>query len=220
MTTPKNPRQPVTLGPTGRRVSERLKAVRGGMSLRDLADELAKIGHPISADGLSKIETGKRRVDVDDLVALAIALDVSPARLLLPAGKPDDEVTLTKKVTAKWESAWAWAQGERALPEGNGRWLSDVPLNPAWEAEVNERAARWRSENAPHRRGDDAPLSAEDFVAHQDDFGEIRKAVREAAERVSPAAMGRYLSALASEQRFRSFLAFRTRRDQTEPGDD
>jgi transcriptional regulator with XRE-family HTH domain len=42
----------------------------------------------MSASVLGKIEAGARRVDVDDLVALAAALDVAP-QLLLPGGRDD-----------------------------------------------------------------------------------------------------------------------------------
>ena len=47
-----------------------------------LSQRLAEIGHPIAATGITKIEMGDRRVDVDDLVALAAALDTTPNQLL------------------------------------------------------------------------------------------------------------------------------------------
>ncbi len=52
------------------------------LSLQDLSDRLAAIGRPILPSGLSKIELGHRRVDVDDLEALAFALETVPGRLL------------------------------------------------------------------------------------------------------------------------------------------
>jgi hypothetical protein len=47
-----------------------------------LSDRLAEVGRPIVPSGLSKIELGNRRVDVDDLTALAAALDTIPNDLL------------------------------------------------------------------------------------------------------------------------------------------
>src|SRR5690606_19823410 len=58
-----------------------------GLSQRALADRLAEHGRPMQVSGVSKIEAGERRVDVDDLVALARALEVTPAHLL--TGEPD-----------------------------------------------------------------------------------------------------------------------------------
>lgn len=51
------------------------------MTLRDLSERLAET-RPMGHSTLSEIENGARRVDVDDLVALATALDVTPYQLL------------------------------------------------------------------------------------------------------------------------------------------
>ncbi|MEU6491101.1 helix-turn-helix domain-containing protein [Streptomyces sp. NPDC046984] len=55
---------------------------RRGWDQRHLAEQVTAAGRTMSASVLGKIESGARRVDVDDLVALAVALDVPPARLL------------------------------------------------------------------------------------------------------------------------------------------
>jgi transcriptional regulator with XRE-family HTH domain len=55
-----------------------------GLSLEQLAATLATTGHPIGLNSLSKLETNARRITVDDLTALAAALDVHPAALLHP----------------------------------------------------------------------------------------------------------------------------------------
>jgi transcriptional regulator with XRE-family HTH domain len=55
------------------------------------SDRLTRVGRPILPSGLSKIESGDRRVDVDDLVGIAAALGVMPDRLLrAPDGSPMD----------------------------------------------------------------------------------------------------------------------------------
>src|SRR4051812_42544798 len=138
-------------GPVAERVSSNLTALRAekALTLAQLAEALGELGRPISVSGLSKIERGDRRVDVDDLVTLAVALDVSPNRLLLPAPKADGEtrpedIALTATKRAPWRRAWLWATGAQALP-GSSR---SVDLH-----------GQWRSENRPH----DEPLRDQDF---------------------------------------------------------
>ena len=69
------------LGETGRAVGRRLRTTRekADLSFRALAD---KVDRKINKDALWHMETGGRRIDVDDLVAIAEALDVSPVWLL------------------------------------------------------------------------------------------------------------------------------------------
>lgn len=74
------------VGPVGdivRRNARRLREARGH-SLRTLSLELKSIGRPLSADAILKAEQGLRRIDVDDLSALAAALGVTVAQLLEP----------------------------------------------------------------------------------------------------------------------------------------
>jgi transcriptional regulator with XRE-family HTH domain len=74
----------VELGPTGHAVRKNISRIRElqKMSLQDLSDRLVRLGRPIARSGLFKTESGDRRVDVDDLVAIAAALGVTPDRLL------------------------------------------------------------------------------------------------------------------------------------------
>ncbi|MGV0578105.1 helix-turn-helix transcriptional regulator [Mycolicibacterium elephantis] len=74
------------------------------LGLRALSSRLADTGRPLTHTALDKIERGTRRVDVDDLMALAVALEVSPATLLMP------EVT-----TPEWDDADVESTG---LPKG------------------------------------------------------------------------------------------------------
>jgi transcriptional regulator with XRE-family HTH domain len=48
------------------------------------------LGRPVYKSTVINVELGRRRVDVDDLLALAVVLGVGPADLLAPA---DSEVT-------------------------------------------------------------------------------------------------------------------------------
>ncbi|WP_068149069.1 helix-turn-helix domain-containing protein [Rhodococcoides corynebacterioides] len=58
-----------------------------GLTLRDVADRLSNTERPIAHNTISEIERGARRVDVDDLMALAAALSVSPVALLFPSAE-------------------------------------------------------------------------------------------------------------------------------------
>lgn len=74
----------IDLGGTGETVRTNVKRLRGGMQYKELAEKLAEAGRPIPTLGLRRIEAGERRVDVDDLMALAVVFDVSPLAILLP----------------------------------------------------------------------------------------------------------------------------------------
>lgn len=74
------------------------------------------MGRPIAASGITKIEQGTRRVDVDDLVALALAFDVSPNRLLLEPESDNRRVALTDGVKLTRLQAWDWATGAAPIP--------------------------------------------------------------------------------------------------------
>jgi transcriptional regulator with XRE-family HTH domain len=99
-----------------RNVAE-LRAERG-LSVRQLAARLGEVvGHSLAPSAVSKIENGERRVDADDLVALAVALGVTPNRLLLDRKASDRHpVQLTPRLAFSQNDAWWWATGERQLP--------------------------------------------------------------------------------------------------------
>ena len=73
------------MGVASQRVARNVRLLRQGRGLTyvALSARLTEIGHPILDTGLMKLEKGNRRVDTDDLVALAEALEVEPGALLL-----------------------------------------------------------------------------------------------------------------------------------------
>lgn len=86
------------LGSTGEAVRQNIRRLRDaqGVSGSQLSTRLSEIGRPIPLVGIQRIESGERRVDADDLAALAVALGVSPITLLMPAvDSADDPVTTT-----------------------------------------------------------------------------------------------------------------------------
>jgi transcriptional regulator with XRE-family HTH domain len=125
--------------PTSGRVAANIAEARAarGLTFRDLHVKLRELGRPISPSGLHKIERGDRRVDVDDLVAIALALDTTPNQLLLGPVAPDDKLELTPGVEATGYQAWGWARGEAPFPP------------PSNDAESMVRALRFHVENHP-----------------------------------------------------------------------
>jgi transcriptional regulator with XRE-family HTH domain len=119
-------KKPIERGPVAERVSANVHRLRKrhNMSLADLSKRLDELGRSININGLHGIERGQRRVDVDDLIALALALRVTPNDLLLPDVREsgDAEISLTSKVVAaNARTAWTWAtMAEVDLPTGLG----------------------------------------------------------------------------------------------------
>lgn len=113
MSEKKNP-----LGPTGEAVRANVRRLRGGLQYKELAQMLEDVGRPIPTLGLRRIEVGERRVDADDLMALAVVFNVSPLTLLLPA---DGSNTLASKMTGVPDREvahnvqWLYAQGQEPL---------------------------------------------------------------------------------------------------------
>jgi transcriptional regulator with XRE-family HTH domain len=106
------------LGPTGQTVAANIKRLREkhGLAFTELSARLAQLGRQIPPLGLRKIETLNRRVDADDLMALAVALGTNPNALLFP---PSDFAGHVLRLTAAgdqpaWQ-VWRWAKGEAPL---------------------------------------------------------------------------------------------------------
>lgn len=91
------PQKDARLGKTGRTVRDKVKEVRElrHLTLRDLSERMGQGGHALSIATLSEIERGKRRVDVDELAALAKALDTDMYRLLGGGIALDDDLGLS-----------------------------------------------------------------------------------------------------------------------------
>ncbi|MFG2899535.1 helix-turn-helix domain-containing protein [Streptomyces zaomyceticus] len=75
------------IGPAGRHLGETVARLREARSWDQAAllARLAAEGLAVSQPILSRVEAGTRRVDVDELLALAVAFGIPPAALLPPA---------------------------------------------------------------------------------------------------------------------------------------
>lgn len=133
------------LGLTALAVSEAVRRHRErvGWGYARLSRELTKLGRDIPSLGLSRIEAGERRVDVDDLTALAAAFGVSPISLLMPdastieyTGGSDDLVQLTGTEKITGARAWSWLNGSYPL-SGSVLAFFNHAL-PPWERDAVE----------------------------------------------------------------------------------
>lgn len=120
------------IGPTGKTVAANIARARRvrGFSLQQLENRLAELGRRIPVSGLSRIENEDRRVEVDDLMVIALALDISPLGLILPiTPAPDTDVEVTG---ARGGAAlfWQWALTEYSH-DGDERGLGAISL-PKW----------------------------------------------------------------------------------------
>ena len=134
----------VVSGPTSKHVAENVERLRKLRRLhqKDVSALLADIGRPMLPTVISKIERGERRIDVDDLVALALAFNVSPLTLLLPPASSEEAVELTENVAVTSATAWAWGAGFKTAMDwtpGEGVNLASPGADPAIPLEAQDR---------------------------------------------------------------------------------
>lgn len=108
------------IGPTGDTVRSNIEMLRKGEGLTyaEMSRQLSEAGRDIPPLGLRRLEAGERKVDVDDLMALAVVLDVAPIRLLMPSTWStaiDAEATGTG--VRSTQDLWNWARGYSPLGE-------------------------------------------------------------------------------------------------------
>lgn len=130
--------QKIELGPTGRTVADNVKRVRGHRSLNyaDLSRKLTELGRSISPLAVRRIEEGDRRVDVDDLMAFAVALGVPPNSLLLPHEDPSPEPAATAISDVKFQDLWLWADGSAGPIGYDDDWHGRVVARPVLSREA------------------------------------------------------------------------------------
>jgi len=118
---------------------------RMGLGFAQLSRELVRAGRDIPPLGLGRIESGERRVDVDELTALAAAFGVCPAALLMPEAEgPEEIVQLTGTEKTQAQRIWSWLNGSYPLTGSVLAFLT-VAL-PLWERDaVEEKIGAVRS---------------------------------------------------------------------------
>jgi transcriptional regulator with XRE-family HTH domain len=125
------------LGPTGETVRANIIRLRDkrGMGYTELSERLKDIGKPITPMGLRRIQNGARRVDTDDLFALAVALGVSPTTLLIPnADDGAEQVAATGVVDdCDAEQLWKWLHVEESIDPDLERFEFWQAALPSWK---------------------------------------------------------------------------------------
>lgn len=107
-------------------VADQVRTLRvrsGSGSQQDLADRLGW-----NQSTVARVESGKRAITVDELFALAVALDVAPVELLSASFDPTNVPVAGTGLTPA--EAREWVKGERPLPGGDeGRYWTNVPAD-------------------------------------------------------------------------------------------
>ena len=143
---------------TGRSISHVREHLRH-LSQTELCERLAEVGFPMHQSVLARIESGQRPIRVDELFALAAALQVAPVYLLsgdLTGESVDVTPTIQRNPTlVRW-----WIQGTAALDEeSSGAFFNVVPdderLAREWRGLVNLQLILRRSLEPALRQGDD-----------------------------------------------------------------
>lgn len=150
-------RTAIELGPTARTVAENVRRFRTslrGWTMGELSERMAATARPMTRNQLSAIETLIRRIDVDDLIALAAALEVSPASLLMPHVEPENTPDPSDPSLAAEMSFPTSAEPEPDAVTAGQYWLwltADSPLDaPMLMNERDEFAIEsWRRDQVP-----------------------------------------------------------------------
>jgi len=117
-------------GHTNQYVAGNIRAARQaiGMDLRTLSKLLTDAGRKLSPSGISKLEAGDRRVDVDDLTVIAYLLRTTPAAFLTP---PDAASGVTgvpgeylPEEIEKWMQGWLTLTPEGLLTYWQQEWFA------------------------------------------------------------------------------------------------
>jgi transcriptional regulator with XRE-family HTH domain len=148
-------------GPIGTAVAANIEGLRESQNLSyaELSRRLTELGRPIAPLGLTRIRDHQRRVDVDDLVALALALDVSPVTLLLPGASAKGSAPVTEG-------------GEDYPRRQIWRWLiAESPVDVPNSIHPPRSVARFRLRAIPDGAGD----IVEDIVTRLVDVEQLRK---------------------------------------------
>lgn len=123
---------PIELGPSGERAAQNIKRLRTaqGLDLAQLSQRLGDLGRPIGVPALSRVENGARRIDVSDLVALSMALQVTPNTLLFgtPNFRGPERLPVTPARGYEADRVWLWADGEFPLEPSTPREQLDFQM--------------------------------------------------------------------------------------------
>jgi transcriptional regulator with XRE-family HTH domain len=149
-------------------VSANLRALRqtARLSQNQVLQRLQQLGAPMDQGALSRKESAKRQITVDDLYRFAAILAVNPGVLLAPQ-QPKGEVALTPSTIESNATIRSWIRGRRRLArfsglESAGYRLRDQVLEQqarALATETSEAKAALQTQ-AEHVNGAETVLAA------------------------------------------------------------
>jgi transcriptional regulator with XRE-family HTH domain len=94
---------------------KQLRALRN-LTVKELGARCQELGAiELTANVLTNIEVRRRDVSADELLVLALALDVAPTHLLTPPSGATTGLAVTPDVVADAETAALWIRGDAAL---------------------------------------------------------------------------------------------------------
>lgn len=124
-------------GPVAETVATNLRRLRDlrGLTAQQLADKIASQGGGrLRPDYISLVENRRRSLTLEEALLVAVALDVTPAALLMPdTPDPAAQVTPTPSMrTYPARTVWLWLTGRRALeePAAGVDWADMAAMSP------------------------------------------------------------------------------------------
>jgi transcriptional regulator with XRE-family HTH domain len=96
----------------------RLRLVRRlkGWTQQELAAAMAEAGVDLGEPAITRMERGTRGVSLDEAIALAAVLGVSPLHMIVPLDN-DAQLDVTPGITVPVLDARSWVRGQRPLRE-------------------------------------------------------------------------------------------------------
>lgn len=114
----------------GRRVHE-VRVRKGWTSQERLAARLDELGLGTNRSTIARMEQGNRPVvPLDEALAIAAALEVSPLALMIPAGS--ERVEIAKGIEATVPEARAWIAGTEPLPGMDAAFFFGNLVDEGW----------------------------------------------------------------------------------------
>lgn len=167
------------------------------MPLTELSAMLSELGQPIPVLGLRRIESGDRRLEPNEVTALARALDTVPLLLLFPVGTAPTTEVLPGMEVDTWRAA-RWFTGRGTL--GDERASAEVAVLHLFEehdrlvAEVDE--AKVNVELWPGPADDEKRTAARRFRLALRDLRHVRAQMRQ--RDITPPALDEFLAVVDS----------------------
>ncbi|WP_340540679.1 helix-turn-helix domain-containing protein [Nocardioides sp. GXZ039] len=148
-----------------------LRRLSGAGSQARLSERLReRVGLELDTSAVARIETGRRGVSVDELLALALALDVSPLRLLLPPTRDDTPTPITPTTSVAAGTLWTFCE----------------QLEPWWDDAADEtddpagsRFEAWSRMRLGHEAVDDDRRESERVVDASGGYAAVSERLRE-----------------------------------------